>query len=119
MSDYMVICDCKGAANRRLVALIDDDRTTGTIVVSWGQALEPGGSFGGELTEPNKRGGRRHERFGCPDCQLTVSWAEPTLSDVVDILDANRNRWGMVESRYLVPLSVLCGVVSKVGDRRA
>jgi hypothetical protein len=65
MSDeYVVTCDCKGIANRRIIALIDDHRPVGPIHIPWCQPIEAGGSVGGTLVTPNKRGGRRSKRFG-------------------------------------------------------
>jgi hypothetical protein len=81
------MCDCQTSQPARVVALIDDRRPIGGgVEIPWCQSILPGGGIGGTLAAPNPRGGLRFLGFGCPDCNTSIRWADPTPPAIADAL---------------------------------
>jgi hypothetical protein len=144
MSNYVVLCDCDGDPTPRIIAWIDDERTTRGRV-----RVRSNVSFS---ALPNRDGHMTYS-IRCRACKRWVPWSDATAADVIDKLAPVRDtlevrgipmlddpslpvepmsfeefRRSMVkpageprvpkathyESRYVIPMSTLCHIVTKL-----
>lgn len=146
MARYIVLCNCTGPGDhRRIVGVIDDNRTKDGRVRLHGSGIES--VFAPHA--PNRHRKYLSYRLFCPRCPRKLRWAENTVHDVMAKIAPHRHELETVElphphlhllravragalsaeevtpgdickegTRYVIPFGHLCRVTSKLDKSR-
>lgn len=80
MNKYVVLCDCDGLPDRRVLAWIDDDRPDGGVRIRSNQAFRAVGR-----EKPSTRGDTGVYTFACRGCgRAFPPTTESTVAEIID-----------------------------------
>jgi hypothetical protein len=132
VSKHVVLCDCEGGPNPRVIAWIDDERPNGPV------RIDSNTSFTAAIRVPNRRGGKATFHLRCKGCRKKVTLSDTTVGDIIDKLAPVRDTLEVAsipaigqlrvplgkpapeviqhEDRYVIPFLMLCRIVTKLGE---